>query len=107
MKAYHEYKTRLVSRSKVNSLISSECAVEIQANREYITAICDVLLLCARQNIPLRGHRESSDSINPGNFREIMALLGKYNSTLKRKVFDLPKNARYMNPAVTGNKSMA
>lgn len=29
-------------------------------------------------------HRESCDSINPGNFREIMTSLEKYNITLKR-----------------------
>ena len=29
-----------------------------------------------------------------------MTLLGKYNNTLKRKVFDLPKNAHYTCPEI-------
>ena len=54
---------------------------EIQVNRVFISAICDILLLCARQNLPLRGHRESSDIyVNRGNFAEVLTLLGKYNN---------------------------
>lgn len=73
---------------------------EIQVNRVFISAICDILLLCARQNLPLRGHRESSDTMNRGNFAEILTLLGKYNNILGEKLEHLPKNACYTSPEI-------
>ena len=43
-------------------------ADQVRRNHHYIITLAAVLLLCARQDIALRGHRESSDSLNRGNF---------------------------------------
>lgn len=40
----------------------------VSKNRHYIKSIVEVLLLCARQDIALRGHREHAESANRGNF---------------------------------------
>ena len=83
---YIEYKSHLLFDHQVDGIISNVTTSEIQVNRVFISAICDILLLCARQNLPLRGHRESSDTMNRGNFAEILTLLGKYNNILGEKL---------------------
>ena len=42
-----------------------------------------IALLCARQDLALRGHDESENSENKGNFKEILALLASENPTLQ------------------------
>ena len=42
-----------------------------ERNRHYFHPISDVLLTCCKQDIALRGHRETDDSLNRGNFLEI------------------------------------
>ena len=40
----------------------------IQNNRHYIRSLCEIILLCARQDFALRGHKETLQSQNCGNF---------------------------------------
>jgi hypothetical protein len=57
-------------------------AEQIRKNRKNISPIIQTVILCGRQNIPLRGHRDSEKLIveqenvkliqNQGNFREIL-----------------------------------
>ncbi len=44
----------------------------IKKNKHYMKTVVEVLLLCARQSIPMRGHDESESSTNRGNFIEIL-----------------------------------
>jgi len=51
--------------------------------------------LCATQNLPLRGHRESIDqSENPGNFLAIMKLLSRYDPVAARHLDYASRNPR-------------
>ena len=59
---------------------------QIKENRYYIQRIVEVLLLCARQDIPLRGHKESPDSENPGNFRAILKLVASHDKSLMQRL---------------------
>ena len=59
-------------------------ADQVRRNRHYVKTIAAVLLLCARQDIgALRGHRESSDSLNRGNFLEILMLVANHDDIVK------------------------
>ena len=60
-------------------------------NRRRITPIIETIILCGRQGIPLRGHRdsgpltlESEGDINDGNFRALLRYRGKYDELFKR-----------------------
>ena len=64
-------------------------------NRHYVISLLKVLMLCCRQEISSRGHRESSDSANRGNFLEIMSLVVEHNSVIKHKFSDGSRNALY------------
>ena len=58
-------------------------------------------MLCCRQEISLRGHRESSDSANRGNFLEIMSLVvAEHDPVIKHKLSDGPRNALYTSPDI-------
>ena len=48
--------------------LDSARAEQVRNNRHYIKTIAEVLLLCAKQDIALRGRRESAYSPNMGNF---------------------------------------
>ena len=44
----------------------------------------DIILFFARQNLALRGHRESLDAEdNPGNFIELVKLISSYDPVLR------------------------
>ena len=53
-----------------------------------------IALVCARQDLALRGH-ESENSENKGNFKEILSLLASENPSLKHQLDNAPSNAKY------------
>ena len=59
----------------VGDQLSSERARAIQENRDIISGqFVKFAVLCARQDIRLRGHRELEGSTNKGNFLEIVVM---------------------------------
>ncbi|XP_022685264.1 zinc finger MYM-type protein 1-like [Setaria italica] len=53
------------------------------------------------QGCPFRGHDESPESINRGNFIEMVKLLASYNTEVNEVVLkNAPKNAKYTSPDV-------
>ena len=67
----------------------------VKKNRHHFQAISDVILTCCRQDIALRGHRETADSLNRGNFLEILSLLSKYDPIVADRLCRGPQNALY------------
>ena len=47
----------------------------IASNHTYITVLTKLAALCAHQYIPFRGHDESNESDNKGNFTEILTCI--------------------------------
>ena len=70
----------------------------VKKNRHRIKMIAKILLLCARQDIALRGHRESADSSNRGNFLEILTLATELDGTIDLSAS--PQNALYTSPDI-------
>jgi hypothetical protein len=56
--------------------------------------------LCAKQNIAFRGHDESEDSSNPGNFRAIVDFLSHHDQDLKKCMETLPACINYKSPEI-------
>lgn len=65
--------------------LSSSHKKEVLDNRDYFKKNLDILLFLARQGMPLRGHDESKDSSNRGNYLELMDLFSKYDENFKNK----------------------
>ena len=50
--------------------------------REILHSVVEVTKFLCKQNLPLSGHREDSNSRNQGNFLETLKLLAKYNTVI-------------------------
>lgn len=55
---------------------------EVDSNREIMKRLIDLTCLLARQELPFRGHKEDNESLNRGNYIEILQFLSKYDVKL-------------------------
>ena len=65
-----------------------------------LKASIDVVKVLAFQGLVFRGRDESSDSINCGNFLEILDLVVSYNEYVAEVIEKAPKNASYKSPKI-------
>ena len=87
------YKQARVHGTVCDQLNSSRARV-VQENRRYLKSICQVAVLCARQDISLRLHRKHEGSSNKGNFLEILDIVASESSSLKQRMEAAPQNAK-------------
>ncbi|CAH0402528.1 unnamed protein product [Chilo suppressalis] len=84
----------------VNNLIETEKLKMIKSNRERLIPIVKTIILCGRENIPLRGHRDDgtlSDDIGQGKFRALLKFrIDSGDSSLQKHLETAPKNATYL-----------
>ncbi|GJN08206.1 hypothetical protein PR202_ga26101 [Eleusine coracana subsp. coracana] len=70
-------------------------------NRLRLRASIDTVRWLAFQACPFRGHDESEDLKDQGNFLEIVKLLASYNEEVKAVVLgNAPQNAKYTSPTI-------
>ncbi|KAF2901936.1 hypothetical protein ILUMI_04249 [Ignelater luminosus] len=84
----------------VNILIETEKLKMIKSNRERLIPIVKTTILCGRENIPLRGHRDDgtlSDEIGQGRSRALLKFyIDSGDSFLQKHLETAPKNATYL-----------
>ena len=80
---------------------------QVKRNREKLLPIVGAVILCGRQNIPLRGHRDNSKYYhmpgnNPGNLQEILKFLSRFgqNSVFEEHLQNAPKSATYRSKTI-------
>ena len=61
---------------------------EVRQNRELLTTISEAVLYLAKQELSFRGHIESSDSLNKGNYRELLECFSKFDSVFERRLHE-------------------
>ena len=96
---------KAVMENKESSIkVKCDTAVlrQVELNRKKLLPIVEAIILCGRQNIPLRGHRDDSSSYdevssNPGNFQAILNYLVKCgnNVLFDEHLRNAPKSATY------------
>ena len=62
-------------QAEVSNMLSSARQQQVEENRKIISSVVETVLLCGRQNIALRGHRDDGDlmdTVNQGNFRALL-----------------------------------
>ena len=69
-------------------------------NRSIVLIIMDCLLFLAKQGLAFRGHVESNDSNNRGNFIELLHFLSKYEPKLKQWMDKHPGNVSYLSSEI-------
>ena len=95
MEAWVQYKLNTAKSSTIVNHMESNRSSVIKMNRHYLETVIQVLLLCAHQEIALRGHRESVESENRGNFLKILHVVGAHDSLVEQRLFSGPRNAIY------------
>ncbi len=55
----------------------------IERNRQHVKVVLDVVMKCVKMEIPLRGHRETQEALNKGNFLELFEFISKYDPEIK------------------------
>lgn len=95
--AWTECKEKLLASTtpRIQSLLNEQHNKTVRENRDYIKALLITLRFTACQGIGQRGHIENSDSINKGNFFELLNCIAEFNPVIKKKIEDMPKNAKY------------
>ena len=110
----------MVAAETVMSILSGkQDSIEIQLNqqqkqtilenRRKITPIIETIILCGRQGIPLRGHRDSGpltfeseknleDNNNDGNLRALLRYRMKHDQVFKNDFLSAGRNSQYISP---------
>ena len=99
MLSWTEYQKRIETESFIVIQLDRMGCQVIRKNREYIEALIEVVLYCAQQGIALRGHDESNDLSNPGNFKCPVKLLSRHSSVIKYRLQESSKSATWLSPA--------
>ena len=68
----------------------------IERNREHIKVILDVLITCAKQEIPLRGNRENDEAKNASNFLELYRLVCSHDKATQVRLDAILSNAKML-----------
>ena len=98
--SWQDFKLNIEKGTGISNVLDSARSARIKENRHYIKTVADILLLCARQNIGLRGHRENEDAQNKGNFLEILRHIAKYDKVVADRLREGPRNAIYTAPSI-------
>ena len=76
-------------------------------NQQVIESLFKVILLCGKQGLALRGHRddhisweEEHESTNEGNFIEMVRFRAETDQILKNHLQNAPRNARYTSKTI-------
>ncbi|KAL4154101.1 hypothetical protein QTP88_001934 [Uroleucon formosanum] len=59
---------------------------KVKKNRAILKRMIDAVCFLAKQELPLRGHDESSTSINRGNYLELLELIRQYDPILDNRL---------------------
>ena len=85
----------------VQQLLHDQASSLVKRNRCKILCILKTIVFCGRQMIPLRGHREQSDTSNLGNFRSLLEFrIDAGDIVLADHFKTAPANAQYNSPQI-------
>lgn len=55
----------------------------VKENRQIIRSLIKITMHLCMQELPFRGHDESDESLNRGNFKELVTLVSAFDTNLK------------------------
>jgi len=85
----------------VRSFIDANLRREFEQNRAFFCALADILMTCAKQDIPLRGHGDDGKRRNDSNWRSIIRLTLRHgNTVLAQHLKTARRNATYTSKTV-------
>ena len=85
----------------IDKLVEKQSSQEIEKNWLRLKTSIDSVRWLAFQACAVRGHDESSNSKNQGNFIELVKLLASYDDDVVEIVLEnAPKNVKYTSPKI-------
>ena len=100
MLSWRDFSKNAEQETSVDCRLNGQRRQQITDNRHFLKTIAEVVLLCGRQDLALRGHRQSQTHLNKGNFAALVTLVGNHDSVVQDKLQNGPKNATYTSPEV-------
>lgn len=90
------FKKSLSSSGNIIGLINKHHSTVVSDNRNYLKNILETLLYCAKQGIAIRGHEEDFESLNKGNFLELLTLRANDNQLIQRYYLEKEKSFNFV-----------
>ena len=93
-------------KNRIDVQVNQQATQNVHKNLLILPHIIDAVMLCAKQQIALRGHRDDKIDFstpatrNEGNFIAIVRTLASSNPALKDYLVSGPKNARYTSKTI-------
>uniref|UniRef100_A0A672I8P6 TTF-type domain-containing protein n=1 Tax=Salarias fasciatus TaxID=181472 RepID=A0A672I8P6_SALFA len=98
MFAWGEHKKAALTDTSIRDVLNEAYNQKVHENRKYNETVAEVLLLTATQNIA-RGHRETEEAANRGNFLEILEMIAKHDPVVEKKMKG-KQNAKYTSSVI-------
>ncbi|KAF5450063.1 hypothetical protein F2P56_030442, partial [Juglans regia] len=92
----------LMNQSRhIDKLVEKQVSQDMENNQLQLKTSIESVRWLTFQACAFRGHDESSDSKNQGNFIELIKLLASYNDQVNEVVLEnAPQNAKYTSPKI-------
>ncbi|XP_063417365.1 52 kDa repressor of the inhibitor of the protein kinase-like [Mytilus trossulus] len=94
------------TKDDIRTQSNTKKAEVVRKNREILSSVIKCVILCGRQNLPLRGHRDDSQHVgdkntNSGNFQALLYFrIDSGDVNLKRYLENCPRNATYRSKTI-------
>ena len=90
-----------IQQRSIQTLLHRQCQQQIADNVLRLSASIETIRFLSSQGLVLRGHDESKESSNRGNFLELLSLLCKHSDDYGRVCLDrAPQNASMTSPDI-------
>ena len=79
---------------------------QVSQNREMLKTISEAILFLSKQELAFRGNDESNDSLDKGNYRELLECFATFDSVFERRLHrELTEGERVNSFVFTGVSS--
>ena len=99
MLSWRDFQGNSSQETSIGQRLDRSRSALIEQNKHYLQTVVEVLLLCARQNIPMRGHDESQSSSNRGNYIEILHTIATHDPAIQERL-QANRSSIYTSPAI-------
>ena len=98
--AWNQYKSNNQHKNSIAEQLGNARAEQISQNCHYIKTPAEIVLLCSHQEIALCGHHKGEESMNRGNYLEILNLIAHHDPVINERLTNGPKHAKYTSPEI-------
>ncbi|XP_024196096.1 zinc finger MYM-type protein 1-like [Rosa chinensis] len=96
----HKWESLRNPSKLIERVISTQSSQEVADNRLRLITTIESVRLLACQGCAFRGHDESVNSSNGGNFNAVVDSFGRMNIDIRRVLQNAPGNAKYTSPII-------